>query len=63
MKTYEFDIEFEEVSEVSDDLADELFAVACDDGTPTACASGAWIHFDREATSGVSPTIVYSSTN
>ena len=51
MKTYEFDIVLKDVSEVSDDRADELFAAGCDDGTPAACAGVAWIHFDREATS------------
>jgi hypothetical protein len=51
MKTYEFDVVLKDVSEISDDQADRLFAAGCDDGTPVACASVAWIHFDREAIS------------
>jgi hypothetical protein len=51
MKTYEFDVVLKDVSEVSDDQADELFASGCDDGTPAACGGVAWIHFDREAVS------------
>ena len=51
MKTYEFDIVLKDISEVTDDQADALFAAGCDDGTP-ACSNGhAWIHFDREAAS------------
>jgi hypothetical protein len=51
MKTYEFDVVLKDVSEVTDDLAEELFAAGCDDGTPTGCEGIAWIHFDREAVS------------
>ncbi len=51
MKTYEFDVILKDVSEVTDDQADDLFAAGCDDGTPTACAGVVWIHFDREAAS------------
>ena len=51
MKTYEFDVILKDVSEVTDDQADELFAAGCDDGTPAACNGVAWIHFDREAVS------------
>jgi hypothetical protein len=51
VKTYEFDVFLKGVSEITDDLADLLFAQGCDDGTP-ACRDGtAWIHFDRLATS------------
>jgi hypothetical protein len=51
LKTYEFDIILMEMSEVTDEQADVLFAAGCDDGTP-ACSNGmAWIHFDREAPS------------
>lgn len=49
MKTYEFDVVLKDVSEVTDDQADGLFAAGCDDGTPTSCDGVAWIHFDREA--------------
>ena len=51
MKTYEFDVVLQNVSEVTDDQADALFAAGCDDGTPTCRDGVAWIHFDREAPS------------
>ena len=51
MKTYEFDVVLKNVSEVTDDRADELFAAGCDDGTPASCNGVAWIHFDRESVS------------
>jgi hypothetical protein len=51
MKTYAFDVILKNVSEVSDDHADSLFAAGCDDGTPASCAGVAWIHFDRTASS------------
>jgi hypothetical protein len=51
MKTYEFDVILKEVSEVTDEQADALFAAGCDDGTPTCCNGLAWIHFDRAAAS------------
>lgn len=51
MKTYEFDVILKDVSEVTDDQADELFASGCEDGTPASCGGVAWIHFDREAVS------------
>lgn len=51
MKTYEFDVVLKEVSEVTDDQADGLFAAGCDDGTPAGCDGVAWVHFDREAAS------------
>ena len=49
MKTYEFDVILDQVTEITDDQADALFAAGCDDGTPTCCNGLAWIHFDREA--------------
>ncbi|HYV35530.1 MAG TPA: hypothetical protein VE988_07495 [Gemmataceae bacterium] len=51
MKTYEFDVVLMDQSEISDDLADALFAAGCDDGTPVSSKGLAWIHFDRDATS------------
>jgi hypothetical protein len=51
VKTYEFDIVLQEVSEVTDDQADSLFVAGCDDGTPVSRNGVAWIHFDREAAS------------
>jgi hypothetical protein len=51
MKTYEFDIVLKDVTELTDDQADRLFAAGCDDGTPAGCDGVAWIHFDRQAAS------------
>ena len=51
METYEFDVVLKNVSEVTDDQADALFAAGCDDGTPACCNGLAWVHFDREAAS------------
>jgi hypothetical protein len=51
MKTYGFDVVLKDVSEVTDDQADVLFAEGCDDGTPACCDGVVWIHFDREASS------------
>jgi len=51
MKTYEFDLVLNELSEISDDQADALFAAGCDDGTPARSNGTAWIHFHREAAS------------
>ncbi len=49
MKTYEFDVVLKDVSEVTDEQADLLFAAGCEDGTPASCNGLAWVHFDREA--------------
>src|SRR5687767_3159399 len=51
VKTYEFDVVLSDAQEVTDDLADELFAAGCDDGTVTSCDGVVWMHFDREAAS------------
>lgn len=51
MKTYEFDVVLKDVAEVTDELADALFAAGCDDGTPACCNGITWVHFDREAAS------------
>lgn len=51
MKTYEFDVILKDVGEVTDELADALFAAGCDDGTPVCCNGITWVHFDREAPS------------
>lgn len=51
MKTYEFDVVLDGISEITPDHADALFAAGCDDGTPASCNGVAWIHFDREAAS------------
>jgi hypothetical protein len=49
MKTYEFDVILKDVSEITDDHADALFAAGCDDATPVSRAGVAWLHFDRQA--------------
>ena len=51
MRTYEFDVVLKDVAEVTDELADALFAAGCDDGTPACCDGITWVHFDREAAS------------
>ena len=51
MKNYEFDVVLKDVSELTDDQADMLFASGCDDGTPAGCDGVVWIHFDRQAPS------------
>ena len=51
MKMYEFDVVLKDVPELTDDLADRLFAAGCDDGTPAGCEGLAWVHFDRQAAS------------
>ncbi len=51
MKAYEFDVVLKDLSEVTDEQADALYAAGCDDGTPASCGGTAWIHFDREAPS------------
>ena len=51
MKTYEFDLILNGVSEITDEQADLLFANGCDDGTPVSRGGVAWIHFDRSAAS------------
>jgi hypothetical protein len=51
MKTHEFDVVLKNVSELTDDLAEQLFAAGCDDGTPAGCDGVVWVHFDRQAAS------------
>jgi hypothetical protein len=51
MKTYQFDVVSKDVSNITDEQADTLFAAGCDDGTPACCDGVAWVHFDREAPS------------
>jgi hypothetical protein len=49
MKTYEFDLILKDVTEITDDLADALYAAGCDDGSPASSGGVAWVHFDRTA--------------
>jgi hypothetical protein len=51
MKTYEFDVVLNGVSEITDDQANNLFAAGCDDATSASSNGLAWVHFDREAPS------------
>jgi hypothetical protein len=51
MQVYSFDVILKNVSEMTDDLADCLFAAGCDDGTPASSGGISWVHFDREASS------------
>jgi hypothetical protein len=49
MSKYEFTLVFTEPLELTDDLADALFAAGCDDGTPGTCHGVFSIDFHREA--------------
>jgi hypothetical protein len=51
MKTYEFDVVLQDVSEITDEKADLLFEAGCENGTPTSRNGLTWVHFDREASS------------
>ena len=49
MHKYDFTLIFAQPLELTDDLADALFAVGCDDGTPGTCNGVFSIDFHREA--------------
>ncbi len=51
MKKYEFTVVISERLELTDDIADALFAAGCDDGTPGSCNGILSIDFHREADS------------
>jgi hypothetical protein len=51
MHKYDFTLILAEPVELTDDLADALFAAGCDDGTPGTCKGVFSIDFHREATS------------
>ena len=51
MHKYDFTLILTESLELTDDLADALFAAGCDDGTPGTCNGVFSIDFHREATS------------
>jgi hypothetical protein len=51
MNTYEFTLILAESLELTEDLADALFAAGCDDGTPGTCNGVFFIDFHREAVS------------
>jgi hypothetical protein len=51
MSKYDFTLILTEPLELTDDLADALFAAGCDDGTPGTCNGVLSIDFHREAES------------
>ena len=51
MPTYRFTVVLAGLKEISDDLADALFAAGCADGSPWSSQGLAVIGFDREAAS------------
>jgi len=51
MTKYEFTLILHGPLELSEDIADELFAAGCDDGTPGTCEGVFSIDFHREAES------------
>jgi hypothetical protein len=51
MNKYEFTLILAASLELTEDLADALFAAGCDDGTPGTCNGVFFIDFHREAVS------------
>jgi hypothetical protein len=51
MHKYDFTLILGEPLELTDDIADALFAAGCDDGTPGTCNGVFSIDFHREAAS------------
>ena len=49
MKTYDFAVILAAGTEMSEELADQLFEAGCDDGTPGMCCGVPVIGFSREA--------------
>jgi hypothetical protein len=49
MSKYDFTLILTEPLELTDDLADALFAAGCDDGTPGTCHGVFSIDFHRES--------------
>jgi hypothetical protein len=48
---YEFTVVLKDAPELTDELADKLFAAGCDDGTPGMCCGVTVIDFHRQAQS------------
>jgi hypothetical protein len=48
---YEFQVILKEGTEITEELADELFEAGCDDGTPGTFCGVPYISFHREAKS------------
>lgn len=51
MKKYEFTVVLAGTPELTEELADRLFAAGCDDGSPSSCEQIVSIHFHRESDS------------
>lgn len=51
MKKYEFTLVLKGSPELTDEIADRLFAAGCDDGSPGTCNGVFTIDFHREAES------------
>ncbi len=51
MKTYEFEVILAAGTDMTEELADQLFEAGCDDGTPGTCCGIPCIGFHREADS------------
>jgi hypothetical protein len=51
MAKYDFTVVLKGGPELSDELADKLFAAGCDDGSPGMCAGQTVIDFHRDADS------------
>lgn len=51
MTTYEFRIVLDGAHELSEEIADELFAAGCDDGSPGTCSGVFVIDFHRHGDS------------
>jgi len=49
MATYDFTLILAGPTELTDDIADQLFAAGCDDATPSSSTGIVSVHFAREA--------------
>ena len=49
MKTYDFEVILATGTDMTEELADQLFEAGCDDGTPGVCCGVPVIGFSREA--------------
>ena len=51
MNKYEFSLIFRDAIELTEEVADSLFAAGCDDGTPGTCNGRFVVEFARQANS------------
>jgi hypothetical protein len=49
MKTYDFEVILKAGTDMTEELADQLFEAGCDDGTPGTFCGTPYISFHREA--------------